>query len=354
MPKTSDRIRLRRIPGHTTVVNVIVEADRIRVGDRFSVTFQRTLRVPEDGRVYPLPPGLGRFPVHRARDYRERVPELWWRRDDVFIPIHQREALWLALGAAAWKPNAVKIAIGRINALTGQPWDERLREDSQDYIVCPDQPWLDGINAGQGEIRQFVAMPLGSGYTVEGQVSGEERYGGLQILVFEPKPGEFPDQPPEAERSGRVTEAAPPKRTAEVIGLSAGGRIRQKIYPDPYGIDTWDQENTGSVFVHLVNEEQYRDLTGIEPPPSPVSARTYTEWGLPWFELYDEHRGSIPGSNVLANVKSVLERDAEVGEPSTATDASADVPKAQVKTISPPPKRPRPEQGKAGSTPSTA
>jgi len=50
----------------------------------------------------------------------------------------------------------------------------------------------------------------------------------------------------------------------------------------------------------------------------------------------------------------VLDRDAEVGEPSTAADASADVPKAQVKTISPPPKRPRPEQGKAGSTPSTA
>jgi hypothetical protein len=345
---------LLRIPGHTTVVNVIVEADRIRVGDRFSVTFQRTLRVPEDGRVYPLPPGLGRLPVHRARDYRERVPELWWRRDDIFIPIHQREALWLALGAAAWKPNAVKIAVGRINALTGQPWDERLREDPQDYIVCPDQPWLDGINAGQGEIRQFVAMPLGSGYTVEGQVTGEERYGGLQILVFEPKPGEFPDQPPEEERLGPVTEAAPPKRTAEVMGLSAGGRIRQKIYPDPYGIDTWDQENTGSVFVHLVNEEQHRDLTGVEPPPSPVSARTYTEWGLPWFELYDEHRGSIPSSDVLANVKSVLDRDAEVGEPSTAADASADVPKAQVKTISPPPKRPRPEQGKAGSTPSTA
>jgi len=199
-------------------------------------------------------------------------------------------------------------------------------------------------------------MPLGSGYTVEGQVTGEERYGGLQILVFEPKPGEFSDQPPEEERSGLVTEAAPPKpkRAAEVMGLSAGGRIRQKIYPDPYGIDTWDQENTGSVFVHLVNEEQYRDLTGVEPPPSPVSARTYTEWGLPWFELDDEHRGSIPSSDVLANVKSVLDRDAEVGEPSTVADASADIPKARVKKISPPPKRSGPEQREAGAAPSTA
>jgi hypothetical protein len=34
-------------------------------------------------------------------------------------------------------------------------------------VVCPDQPWLDGINAGDGYIRQFVAMPLGMGYTAK-------------------------------------------------------------------------------------------------------------------------------------------------------------------------------------------
>ena len=28
-------------------------------------------------------------------------------------------------------------------------------------LVVPDQPWLDGINAGNGFIRQVVAMPLG-------------------------------------------------------------------------------------------------------------------------------------------------------------------------------------------------
>ena len=29
------------------------------------VTFQRTLRIPDDGKTYPLPPGLGAFPVRR-------------------------------------------------------------------------------------------------------------------------------------------------------------------------------------------------------------------------------------------------------------------------------------------------
>jgi len=32
--------------------------------------------------------------------------------------------------------------------------------------------------------RQFVAMPLGKGYTVEGQVTGRENVGGIQIDVF--------------------------------------------------------------------------------------------------------------------------------------------------------------------------
>ena len=37
----------------------------------------------------------------------------------------------------------------------------------QNYVAIPKQKWLDGINCGDGTIRQFVAMPLGQGYTVE-------------------------------------------------------------------------------------------------------------------------------------------------------------------------------------------
>jgi hypothetical protein len=41
-----------------------------------------------------------------------------------------------------------------------------------------------------------------------------------------------------------------------------------------------------------------------------VSARTYTEYGLPWFEVYDEHRGDIAPWAELAGVKSVKDIDA--------------------------------------------
>jgi hypothetical protein len=145
------------------MLRVSIEADRVRVGPRFAVHYQRTLRIPDDGKTYPLPPGLGPFPVHRVRDYADRVPASWKEHGGVFLPMYQREALWLAFDAAPWKPNAVQVGVGGVNAVSGEAWDERLRADPQNYLVCPEQPWLDGINTGDGRVRQFVAMPLAPG-----------------------------------------------------------------------------------------------------------------------------------------------------------------------------------------------
>jgi V8-like Glu-specific endopeptidase len=89
------------------------------------------------------------------------------------------------------------------------------------------------------------------------------------------------------------------------MGLAAGGALRQKIYPDSYGVETWDPDNRGRVFVHLVNSEQYRDITGRAPPPTPVRAEDYVRHGMPWFDLYDEARGDVAGSPGLAGVRGV-------------------------------------------------
>ena len=97
------------------------------------------------------------------------------------------------------------------------------------------------------------------------------------------------------------------------MGLGAGGRMKQKIYPDPYGIDTWDTQNYGSVFIHIVNSRQYQELTGLIPPPTPISAQTYTEYKLPWFDLYDEALGDVAASETLAGVQSIKEKEVEKG-----------------------------------------
>ena len=55
---------------------IMLEADRLMF--RFpevhedavcSIEFQRTLRIPDDDREYPLPPGLGRFPLRHLDDF---------------------------------------------------------------------------------------------------------------------------------------------------------------------------------------------------------------------------------------------------------------------------------------------
>jgi hypothetical protein len=63
--------------------------------------------------------------------------------------MHQREAMWLSFDAPSWKPHALTVAIGRVNAISGSLHDpDRLTADPQDYVVIPNQPWLDGINSG--------------------------------------------------------------------------------------------------------------------------------------------------------------------------------------------------------------
>ena len=314
------------------MLKVTTKDDEVRIGKHFSVTFQRTLRIPDDGKTYPLPPTLGRFPVHRVTAYAKRIPHEWTERDGVFIPMYQREALWLAFAGAEWRPNAVQIGVGNINAVSGEAWEDRLSQDPQNYIVCPDQMWLDGINAGGGTIRQFVAAPLGMGYTIEAQVTGKEDVGGIQIRAYDPKAGRFPNRAPA--RSAGLLSAAQPSMPMSVaksgmMGIAAGGRMQQKIYPDNYGLDTWDQQNLGSVFVHIVNSEQYRELTGHKPPPSPVKAKSYTEHGFPWFEVYDEDRATVSASRKLSKVRSIHEIEKREDEDAVEIDP------AQIKKIKP-------------------
>jgi hypothetical protein len=314
------------------MLNAIVSKEMISIGERFAVSFQRTLRIPDDGRAYPLPPGLGRFPVLQVEDYLDRVPPLWREQGGAFIPMYQREALWLGFHGAYWKPNAVKIAVGKIDAISGEPADKVLHSDPQDYLVCPDQPWLDGIHTEQGSVRQFVAMPLGLGYTIESSMTGAETIGGIQITVFEPKPSKFPNELPLKPNTGPVRTALPKLGRVASMGLGAGGMMKQKIYSDPYGIDTWDQGNYGEIFVHIINSTDFFEIVGLEPPPTPIDARTYTEYGLPWFDLFDETKSDIAPTEKLAQVKTVAARDAE-RELTTQSDPSIEVPKSQIERL---------------------
>ena len=111
--------------------------------------------------------------------------------------------MWINLNSK--KRFAIKIYIGGVNTVSGEPMIEnsatRLRrleriannKSVQDYVVTPEQNWLDGVATQQGRVRQFVAMPLGSSYSVEAQMTGKDLVGRLQ---FEITPSIYESPPP--------------------------------------------------------------------------------------------------------------------------------------------------------------
>jgi hypothetical protein len=109
--------------------------------------------------------------------------------------------MWIKFRAD--RPFAIRIYVGGINVISGEPKaethgtiarSEKLRKQTktvQDYVVAgpaeAHQDWIDGIVKDDGSVAQFVAMPLGSGYTVEAQITGRESIGGMQIEVIPTK-----------------------------------------------------------------------------------------------------------------------------------------------------------------------
>lgn len=281
---------------------------------RCSIEFQRTLRIPDDGEDYFLPPGLGCFPLRHLDDYAECLPGEWLRRGGVIMPMFQAEALWMDFDAGCSGPLsypfAIKIATGKICALTGDSWVDHLNTDPQDYLVLPEQPWLDGYCVEKGIVRQFVAMPLGEGYTVEEQLRGAAQHGGLQIVAYPMKRERYEEMIRDEAAQGIVLES--PDEMA--MGLAPGGRMKQEVYEDPYGLDAWDQRHPSRCFVTIANSAQWMAITGERPPVEPPTARDYTEAGLPWFDYYDADAKAVSGSDVLKTLKSVEQTGKAKGE----------------------------------------
>jgi hypothetical protein len=283
---------------------------------RCQIDFQRTLRIPDDNRDYPLPPGLGRFPVAHVDDYLEKLPVPWRAHGGVFLPMYQAEALWLDFSGGY--PCAVKIAAGKINAVSGGAWTNELATDPQDYVVIPDQPWLDGFNVTEGYIRQFVAMPLGEGFTAEEQITGVGEQGGLQIIAYPMKREVYAEHFEKPHVEERMADMDLPAllRCADSpeMGLAPGGLMRQEIYEDEYGLDAWDLTQGARCFVHLANSAIYQTITGHRPPHPPPTAKDYSQAGLPWFDYYGDGK-ALPGSGVLGKLSSLAAKVIEKSQP---------------------------------------
>jgi tetratricopeptide (TPR) repeat protein len=320
--------------------------DEIRVGRHAKIAFNRTLRVPEDGKSYPLPAGMGRLPIHRVEDYAENVPSSWLKEGGYFIPLYQSEALFLEFNGPEWHPSIAKVCVGKINAITGESYSEHLSAHKQDYVVIPEQRWLDGINSGNGFVRQFVAMPLGKGYTIEAQISDEEIHGGFQLVFMDAAEGIFPDRDPAIDLLiGKIQKARAQSlyddhylnnkekelyylvfgkpvnsrplpvdsgirfslASSPEMGIAAGGNIKQMIISDSYGHDTWDTNTRRSITIRLINSLFYKQITGKKPPTEPITREEYEFKKLPWFSHYEDSTPKVSASNLFKRILGVSE-----------------------------------------------
>ena len=312
-------------------------ADDVHPDARLTLEFQRTLRIPDDGRDYPLPPGLGRFPLRHVDDHAARLPQSWVARGGVLFPMYQAEAMWIAFPSRGY-PFAVKIATGKINAVSGEPWAPGLNRDPQDYCVLPEQPWLDGYAVEKGVIRQFVAMPLGQGYTAEEQLTGAAEWGGLQIVAYPMKAERWEEiQRRWAKEMRQARPAAPMLAEGAGMGLAPGGRMKQEVFRDRHALDDWDQRHGIRCYVSILNSVDWTAATGTAVPLPPITAKDYASAGLPWYAYYSD-APAVGGSRTLAGLRSVAELSRD--RHGTAGDLADPLPAQRVQRIDARPARP--------------
>ena len=196
LSKVSPSASQRHFAAMATPWNPWIRLDRfdgsLRIDD-LAIDFVRTLRVPDNKAINRLPPRLGSFKLERVIDHAQNLPPDLVERKGLFFPMYQREAMWIKFRSR--RPYAIKFYVGGVNAISGEATTETVaskmnglrlveqKKSIQDYVVVPAQRWLDGIAASPGNVRQFVAMPFGTGYSVEEQVTGEEKVVGLQIEI---------------------------------------------------------------------------------------------------------------------------------------------------------------------------
>jgi hypothetical protein len=288
------------------------------------VSAHRTVRVPEGRTPAALPPSLGRMDLYPVSEYRQNCPASW-EDEAVFVVLHETEALWLSFRTTDG-PVAILCGAGGVNALTGTPLGLALEDGN--YMVAPPQPWIDGWKDTDGTVYQFVGTEYkaGDGLTVGEQILGaESKSGGIGLAVFDPidraklKGVGVPSHGPVAMDGsyyggveGQWIPTSSVLRCASVeskplmteMGVGKGGKITQKIYPDPHGIEVWKSEPTAVRAIYLVGALAFAAITGKVAPPSPISSEEYNGT---YFKVDDEKLQDVSGSAAFTGLKTVFQ-----------------------------------------------
>ena len=79
----------------TTAIPKSAESVVVGTGgpDDMTISFMRTIRMPENEKDYPLPPGLGKFPLFDIQSFRSRLPSEIVSQGGLFLPMYREFVL---------------------------------------------------------------------------------------------------------------------------------------------------------------------------------------------------------------------------------------------------------------------
>jgi hypothetical protein len=227
--------------------------------------------------------------------------------------MRSEEAMWINFQTP--EPIAIMVGAGSINAINGKNFETKLEKDN--YMVSPPQPWLDGWKGDDGSVYQFIATEVGENITVGEQLAQTKEHA-IVISVFEAKnPEKLKSVNRPSEYYGTAeygvccyaanccsfkSQENSARNLTNEMGLGKGGKISQKIYEDPHGLEEWKEKPVETIRVYLINASEFSEITG-EQLSMPVKSEEYN--GV-WFGLDDEKKKDVSGTTIFDKLKSAI------------------------------------------------
>jgi len=72
------------------------------------------------------------------------------------------------------------------------------------------------------------------------------------------------------------------------MGINAEALLEQSILKDTYPASIWDQDRIISFNLQILNSDMFRQVTGQDLPPTPITPQTYAANNLPFFECFSD------------------------------------------------------------------
>lgn len=102
-----------------------------------------------------------------------------------------------------------------------------------------------------------------------------------------------------------------------ILGIGPGGHLSQRIYADNSNPRMWDIASSRILYIHIVHSYDFTAVTGLAPPETPVTWKTYKDLRLPFnrgWERGDNDAGCIGSDGAFDNLTCLGEISEEASE----------------------------------------